>query len=64
MNRSLARRLERLGEELTPGTPNTLTVKAICAATGEVISELHLILHEPKRLGSGTSMWADRLNRR
>jgi hypothetical protein len=64
VNRSLARRLERLEAERSPATPAILKVQAICAATGAVISEQRLVLHEPKRHGSRTSMWADRLNRR
>ncbi len=64
IGRNLSRRLKRLEAELSPATPNTLTVKVICAATGKLISEQHLVLHEPKRHGWPTSMWADRHNRR
>jgi hypothetical protein len=52
---------EVTGDELAPpATPTMLTVQAICAATGEVISQQHLVLHEPKRHGSRTSMWGGR----
>jgi hypothetical protein len=61
IGRNLSRRLKRLeGELAPPAIPDTLTVQATCATTGEVISEQHLVLHAPKRQGSRTSMWGGR----
>ncbi len=60
MNRALTHRLTRLEAALIPATPNILTITAIASATGEIISEGHLVMYEPRNHNRRTRMWAGR----
>ena len=54
MIRALAQRLRRLEIILTPAEPEILTITAIASATGEIISEHHLVLYPPNQRGRRT----------
>jgi len=58
MGRNLAQQLKRLEGALSPATPNILTITAIASASGEIISESHLVMYDSIHRGRRTNRWA------
>lgn len=59
MSTSLVRRLKRLETVLTPVAPEILTITAFASATGEIISESHLVMYPTNRRGRQTRYWGE-----
>lgn len=59
MSANLVRRLKRLETVLTPVVPEILTITAIASATGEVISEHHLVMYPPNQRRRQTTHWGE-----
>jgi hypothetical protein len=55
----LKARLERLEAVLTLATPHVLTITAVASATGEIISEHHLVMYPPNHRSRQTRYWGE-----